>query len=167
MRLRVCARVVTSAAACADGGAGCAAAGSSVQLYCCKRSPCRRLSVQGVQLVASLECNVARGEDPDELCARLRAHAAIHTNTSRKKQAVAKRTAGQCQAHADCMAQHLTGRIASLLCDLGEGVETRSLARTSPITWQTWMQKSRHQRSLEISNKHSNNPRTWCHGLSP
>ena len=100
-------------------------------------------------------------------CAPACAHTQRHTNISRKKQAVAKRTAGQCQAHADCMAQHLTGRIASLLCDLGDGVETRSLARTSPITRQTWMQKSRHQRSLEISNKHSNNPRTWCHGLSP
>ena len=67
-------------------------------------------------------------------CAPACAHTQRHTNISRKKQAVAKRTAGQCQAHADCMAQHLTGRIASLLYDLGEGVETRSLARTSPIT---------------------------------
>ena len=46
MRLRVCARVGSSAAACADGCAGCATADCSVQSYYCKRSPCNRLSVQ-------------------------------------------------------------------------------------------------------------------------
>jgi hypothetical protein len=31
---------------------------------------------------------------------------------------------------------------AGNLCDLGEGIQTRSLEQTSPISWQTWMQKS-------------------------
>jgi hypothetical protein len=44
VRLRVCARVGSSAAA--GVGAACATADCSVQSYCCKRSPCKRLSVQ-------------------------------------------------------------------------------------------------------------------------
>ena len=51
-----------------------------------------------------------------------------HNNISRKK----------------CMAQHLTGHCrVALLCDLREGIQTRSLEQKSPITWQPWMQKNR------------------------
>ena len=46
-----------------------------------------------------------------------------HNNILRKKQAMAKRTAVLYQAHANCMAQNLTGRwhcCRGLLCDLRE-----------------------------------------------
>ena len=60
-----------------------------------------------------------------------------HNNISRKKQVVAKRTAVECQAHANCMDQQLTVHWHScwtMLCDLHEATLTNT-KRKITIDW--------------------------------
>jgi hypothetical protein len=72
--------------------------------------------------VASLECNVARGEDPVELCARLRTHAATHQyleEEARYGQADCRIVPGTRRLHGP--ASHRPHSIAAMRSGRGSG----------------------------------------------